>query len=127
MHGVTTSSATRLPNPNPNPNSNPNPNFNSNLPFVKVPLAFETTGAMGAETQKWWKSVLKLESERRNDVGLSSRREMGMDHTWTANSFVSFWLQSISMAHARMQAESVMLWVGKSQPTVGYGHDEWRH
>ena len=43
------------------------------LPFVKVPLAFETTGAMGAETQKWWQSVLKLESERRNDVGLSSR------------------------------------------------------
>ena len=97
------------------------------LPFIKVPLAFETTGAMGEETQKWWQSVLKLEWERNNDMGLSSRREIGIDHTWTANSFVSFWLQSISMAHARMQAESVMLWVGKCQPTVGYDHDEWRH
>ena len=86
------------------------------LPFVKVPLAFETTGAMGEETQQWWQSVLRLESEQRGDMLLPSRRELGEDHTWTANSFVSFWLQSISMAHARKQAESVMLWVGKCQP-----------
>ena len=29
------------------------------LPFTKGPLVFETTGAMGEETQKWWKSVLE--------------------------------------------------------------------
>jgi hypothetical protein len=57
---------------------------------------------------------------------LPSRRELGEDHTWTANSFVSFWLQSISMAHARKQAESVMLWVGKCQPAVGDDLDDWR-
>ena len=28
---------------------------------VKVPLAFETTGAMGRETQEWWEAVLELE------------------------------------------------------------------
>ena len=26
------------------------------FPFTKAPLVFETTGAIGEETQKWWKS-----------------------------------------------------------------------
>jgi len=95
------------------------------LPFVKVPLAFETTGAMGRETQEWWESVLELERRERGDAAEPSRRDMGLDHTWTANSFSSFWLQSISMAIARTQAESVMMWIGKSQP-VGEGHFVYR-
>ena len=28
------------------------------LPFIKQPLVFETTGAMGTETQKWWKEMV---------------------------------------------------------------------
>ena len=28
------------------------------LPFTKGPLVFETTGAMGEETQKWCKSIV---------------------------------------------------------------------
>ena len=95
------------------------------LPFVKVPLAFETTGAMGKETQDWWKSVLELEQRERGDVAAPSRRDMGLEHTWTANSFASYWLQSMSMVNARAQAESVMLWIGKSQP-VGEGHFVYR-
>ena len=91
------------------------------LPFVKVPLAFETTGAMGRETQEWWESVLELERRERGDAAEPSRRDMGWEHTWTADSFSSFWLQSISMGIARTQAESAMMWIGKSQP-VGEGY-----
>ena len=85
------------------------------LPFTLVPLAFETTGAMGRETQKWWKSVIALEAERR--VGAAtSRLDQGLDSTWTANDFSSYWLQALSMAHARTQAESILTWISKCQP-----------
>ena len=35
------------------------------LPFTKVPLVFETTGAMGTETQKWWKEISRMEKDQR--------------------------------------------------------------
>ena len=35
------------------------------LPFTKGPLVFETTGAMGEETQKWWKSIVEMEADQR--------------------------------------------------------------
>ena len=68
----------------------------------KVPLIFESAGAMGKETQKWWESVLKMErkrcEERRENP---SRQYQGLEHTWSADRFASYWLQRISMAHAR--------------------------
>ena len=36
-----------------------------------------------------------------------SRLEQGLEHTWSANKLASFWLQTFSMSHARMQAESI--------------------
>ena len=33
--------------------------------FTKGPLVFETTGAMGKETQKWWKSIVEIEADQR--------------------------------------------------------------
>ena len=89
------------------------------LPFYKVPLAFETTGAMGKETQEWWDSVKKLEAEKRRTAESTSRRQNGLEHTWSADNFASFWLQSIAMVHAREQAESVLLWVNKCQSHHG--------
>ena len=85
------------------------------LPFTKVPLVFETTGAMGKETQIWWEGIRQLHREAREGLGPTSRRETGMDWTWTANHFNTFWLQSISVAHARTQAESVIQWIGTCQ------------
>ena len=79
------------------------------LPFEKKPLAFETTGAMGKETQEWWKSVLKLARD-------SQPRLAQSDTTWTARKFSPYYLQLISMTLARSQAESVVLWIGKSRP-----------
>ena len=55
------------------------------LPFTKEPLVFETTGAMGDETQKWWKSVVEMEAVRRIPGAPQSRREHGLEHTWPAN------------------------------------------
>ena len=86
------------------------------LPFDKVPLAFETTGAMGKETQKWWDSVKRLEARREEST---SRMQQGLEHTWSANNFATYWLQSIAMAHAREQADSVLLWINKCQPHLG--------
>ena len=81
------------------------------LPFEKKPLAFETTGAMGKETQEWWKSVLKLARD-------SQPRLAQSDTTWTARKFSPYYLQLISMTLARSQAESVVLWIGKSRPQL---------
>jgi len=45
------------------------------------------------------------------------RREMGLEHTWSANDWSSYWLQRISLTHARHQAESIIQLIGASQPT----------
>ena len=39
------------------------------VPYVFQPLAFETTGAMGMETQKWWARIVNEDTERRKDRG----------------------------------------------------------
>ena len=114
------------------------------LPFTKGPLVFETTGAMGEDTQKWWKSIVEMEADQRIpgacvythiwscDHALypyrvirladqripgapQSRREQGLEHTWPANKLALYWLQTFSMSHARMQAESIAQWIGTCQ------------
>ena len=82
------------------------------LPFTKGPLVFETTGAMEEETQKWWKSIVEMEADQRIPGAPQSRREQGLEHTWSANKFSSCWIQKNSMSHARMQAESIAQWIG---------------
>ena len=84
------------------------------LQFVKMPLVFETTGAMGEETQKWWDSVLALEKAKRAPGDPTSRRELGLDFTWSANKHSTWWLQSLSMQYARAQAGSIMSLVAKN-------------
>ena len=49
------------------------------LPFTKGPLVFETTGAMGEETQKWRKSIVEMEAEQRIPGAPQSRREQGLE------------------------------------------------
>ena len=56
-------------------------------PFTKGPLLFETIGAMGEETQKWWKSIVEMEADRRIPGAPQSRWEQGLEHTWSANKF----------------------------------------
>ena len=85
------------------------------LNFIKLPIVFESTGAMGEETQKWWQQMLKIEKENLNE-GAISRRELKLEHTWTANNWSNFWLQRISMVLARHQAETVLQKIGASQP-----------
>ena len=85
------------------------------LPFIKAPLVFETTGAMGKETQKWWKEVCKMEKDQRGEGETTSRRERGLDWTFTANGFASYWLQSFSMSMARTMAESIIAFIGGNQ------------
>ena len=88
------------------------------------PLAFETTGAMGVETQKWWARIVNEDTERRKDRGESGSRQLcGLPATWAANSFKTFWLQSFAMVQARTQANSIDVWVRKSTPLVGYVHE----
>ena len=84
---------------------------------MKLPIVFETTGAMGEETQKWWGQMVELEKENLNQGGIS-RRELGLEHTWSANNWSNFWLQRMAMVHARHQAETVLQRIGASQPGV---------
>ena len=59
------------------------------LPFMEGPLVFETTGAMGEETLKWWKSIVEMEADQRILGAPQSRLEQGLEHTWSANKFSS--------------------------------------
>ena len=88
------------------------------LQFEKKPLVFETTGAMGVETKKWWKSVVGLYNAQREPGEPTSRRELGLDHTWSANHFSTFWLQTLSFCQAVALAESVDSWVSQHAPCV---------
>ena len=58
--------------------------------------------------------MLALERTRQQPGDPTSRRELGLDHTWTANKFATFWLQSIGMQYARAQAGSVLALIGKN-------------
>ena len=66
--------------------------------------------------QKWWKTVLQLEQAEHVPGQPTSRRDKGLEHTFSANGFSTYWLQSISLAYARAQAESIMVWVGRNAP-----------
>ena len=87
------------------------------LPSTKGPLVFGTTGAMGEETQKWpwWKSIVEMGADQRMPGAPQSRRKQGLEHTWSANKFSSYWLQTVSISYARMQEESVAQWIGTCQ------------
>ena len=69
---------------------------------------------MGRETEKWWKSVVAMEAELRAVGQPSSRRDLDLEHTWAANSFSSYWRQSIAMTLARAQAEAIVSYVKQS-------------
>ena len=93
------------------------------LPFMQGPLVFEGTGAMGEEAQKWWKSIVEMETDQRTPGAPQSRGEQGLEHTWSANKFSSYWLQTISMSHARMQSESIAQWIGLANaPNESHSH-----
>ena len=83
-------------------------------PFEFQPLAFETTGAMSRETEKWWKSVVAMEAERRGADQPSSRRDLGLEHTWAAHSFSAYWRQSIATTLAKSQAEAIVSCIKRS-------------
>ena len=34
------------------------------------------------------------------------------EHTWSANKFSLYWLQTLSLSHARMQSDSIVQWIG---------------
>ena len=89
------------------------------------PLAFQTTGTLGVETQKWWASMVSEDTERRKDRGEPGSRQLcGLPATWAANSFKTFWLQSFAMVQARTQANSIGVWVRKSTPLVGHAQED---
>ena len=92
------------------------------LLFVKKPLVFEATGGMSEETQKWWESVLALERDRREPGDPTSLRELGLEHTFSANKFSTMWLQKLSMGYARAQAESILCLIGKNSDGTGPMH-----
>ena len=81
---------------------------------MKKPLVFEATGGMGEETQKWWETVLAMKRVRRQPGDPTSRRDLALDHTWSANKHSTFWLQSIGMNYARAQAGSVLALIAKN-------------
>ena len=85
------------------------------LPFVKVPLVFEITGGMGKETQKWWRQVSDYEMDQRGPGETTSRKDKGLDWSFSANGFASYWLQSFSMSMARTMAESIVAFIGANQ------------
>ena len=77
---------------------------------------------MGNDAQKWWTSVLEIEQSKRAPGEPTSRRDLGLEHTFSANGLATYWLQSISFTYARAQAESIMVWVGRNAP-VSFASD----
>ena len=77
--------------------------------YTKVPIVMESTGAWGNGMQRWWKQVLVLHNRVAAEQAPYSRRHRGLDHTWSANSFSSYWAQRISCAYMRNLAESIEL------------------
>ena len=76
----------------------------------------ETSGAFSKFTQDCFKKLVRvdkaLQAWRRNGVYFS-RRLRSLGWTWSANSFSSWHSQCISVAHARMQAQTVNDMIGE--------------
>ena len=75
--------------------------------------------------EKPHKFVVRLPLRLRDQIADAAtyyRRSMNseivarLEHTFSANGFESYWLQSISLTYARAQAESIMVWVGRNAP-----------
>ena len=77
---------------------------NAQLPFFKSPLVFESTGAWGPETVKWFDKMVRDNKQ----VNPPLLQLAGSPHTFTALSYSSMWSQQLSMVLARRQAESVL-------------------
>lgn len=75
--------------------------------YVKVPLAFETTGAMGPGTKKWWDTQVMPLYKRKFLGPPPSLSAQDKEHTWAANSFAAFWLQRFAMEQAKHVASTV--------------------
>ena len=56
-----------------------------------------------------------MERDQRGPGETTSRKDLGLDWTFTANGFASYWLQSISMSMARTCAESIIAFIGGNQ------------
>ena len=56
-----------------------------------------------------------LEKDQRAIGETTSRKDKGLEWSFTANGFETFWLQSISMSMARTQAESIVAFIGANQ------------
>ena len=98
------------------------------LPFTMTPLAFEATGAMSTSTQKWFKQMvkenkelLKAKAAATKDPATTSRMQLGLPHTWTANKFSTYWKQRLSFFIARDRAMKATIYIGKSQPKADRG------
>ena len=52
----------------------------------------------------------------------TSLRELGLEHTFSANKFSTMWLQKLSMGYARAQAESILCLIGKNSDGTGPMH-----
>ena len=74
--------------------------------FAVVLAGLIYAGAWGPRMQDWWESVIALYNRVEAQPGLS-RRQKGLSHTWSANSFTAWWAQRLSCAYVRHLFESV--------------------
>ena len=86
--------------------------------YEKVPLVMESTGAWGPSMQQWWTRMLKAHNAAAQEEAGLSRRARGLDHTWSANSFTTWWAQRISVAYMRHLGEEIL----KTAATGPYSH-----
>ena len=78
--------------------------------MLPTALVSETSGAFSNFTQNGLKKMVKIDKARQQWFGTAvytSRRSRNLDWTWSANSFSSWHLQPIAVAHARLQAQAV--------------------
>ena len=102
----------------------------ADLDFDLVPVAFETSGAMGPSAKKWWKTIKELYAAKNphGDAALQGRG--GSVCTWTAGNFVDHWAQRIGTALARAQGEILERKRGAALPDTGAAQAaraRWRH
>ena len=61
----------------------------------------------GPSMQKWWALMIKAHNDEARDQAGMSRRSCGLTHTWSANSFTTWWARRISV-HTRHLGEEIL-------------------
>ena len=92
--------------------------------YIKKPIVYEGTGAMGKEASAMMKKVM-LKLKEQHPRGIPTPSEVGLDSHWGATSFKAHWIQKFA-THLAKSRSRVVQEIRFTRKTKEWGLDSTR-